>query len=86
MYEVFGSGIRIMSDSWISWNPRTDEPSKGWPSSNWASVSFEAGIDTCCITPGRSQKRKSTISTSCSSTAASTSAGVFSSMGGEARR
>ena len=40
-----------------------------------ASVSFDAGIDTCCITPGRSQKRKSTISTSCSSTVASTSAG-----------
>ena len=25
---VFGSGSRIMSDSWISWNPRIDEPSK----------------------------------------------------------
>ena len=25
-----------MSDSWISWNPRIDEPSKPWPSSNVA--------------------------------------------------
>ena len=25
---VSESGIRIMSDSWISWNPRIDEPSK----------------------------------------------------------
>ena len=29
-----GSGIRIMSDSWISWKPRIDEPSKPRPSSN----------------------------------------------------
>ena len=28
MTAVFGSGMRIMSDSWISWKPRIDEPSK----------------------------------------------------------
>ena len=28
MTTVFGSGMRIMSDSWISWKPRIDEPSK----------------------------------------------------------
>ena len=31
MTAVFGSGIRSMSDSWISWNPRIDEPSKPSP-------------------------------------------------------
>ena len=33
MTAVSGSGIRSMSDSWISWNPRIDEPSKPRPSS-----------------------------------------------------
>ena len=41
---VSGSGIRIMSDSWISWNPRIDEPSKPWPSSNVPSLEHVAGI------------------------------------------
>ena len=27
MTAVEGSGSRIMSDSWIAWNPRMDEPS-----------------------------------------------------------
>ena len=31
MTAVSGSGIRSMSDSWISWNPRIDEPSKPRP-------------------------------------------------------
>ncbi len=34
MSAVSGSGLRIMSDSWISWNPRIDEPSNPNPSSN----------------------------------------------------
>jgi hypothetical protein len=64
MYAVFGSGIRSMSDSWISWNPRIDEPSKPCPSSKVdSSSSFETGMVTCCMMPGRSQKRKSTNST-----------------------
>ena len=29
---MFGSGSRIMSDSWISWKPRIDEPSNPKPS------------------------------------------------------
>ena len=33
MTAVSGSGIRSMSDSWISWKPRIDEPSNPSPSS-----------------------------------------------------
>ncbi len=55
-----------MSDSWISWNPRIEEPSKPKPSSKPSSVSSWAGIEKCCINPGRSAKRRSTIWTSLS--------------------
>src|SRR5690606_38372917 len=75
-YAVLGSAIRTMSDSWISWNPRTDEPSNAWPSSNCDSSTACAGTDTCCITPGRSQKRRSTNSTPSSAISSSTSFGV----------
>ena len=30
---VAGSGSSAMSDSWIDWKPRTDEPSKAMPPS-----------------------------------------------------
>ena len=50
-----------MSDSWISWNPRIDEPSNGWPSSNFSSVSSCTGTERCWTWPGRSVKRRSTI-------------------------
>ena len=79
MTAVSGSGIRIMSDSWISWNPRIDEPSNPKPSSNTSSVSCEAGTEKCCIRPGRSQNRRSTISTPSSLISCRTSAGVRSS-------
>src|SRR5438874_1244541 len=49
-----------MSDSWISWNPRMDEPSKPNPSSKASSVNSDAGMEKCCIKPGRSQNRTST--------------------------
>ena len=52
-----------MSDSWIAWKPRIDEPSKPRPSENTSSSNEPAGTVKCCITPGRSQKRTSTIST-----------------------
>src|ERR1700755_2467902 len=52
-----------MSDSWIDWKPRTDEPSNARPSSNTLSSNAEAGIEKCWTTPGRSQKRMSTYST-----------------------
>jgi hypothetical protein len=50
-----------MSDSWISWKPRIDEPSNPNPSSNDSSVSSEVGTEKCCISPGRSAKRRSMI-------------------------
>src|SRR3990170_6632520 len=63
----FGSGIRIMSDSWIFWNPRMLEPSKPMPSSQmevWmssSSVSSRGGMEKCCQRPGRSLNFRSTI-------------------------
>ena len=81
MTAVFGSGIRSMSDSWISWNPRIDEPSNPRPSSNTSSVSSCAGIEKCCINPGRSQNRTSMTSMPLSLTSFRTSPGVRSSTG-----
>ena len=46
-----------MSDSWICWNPRIDEPSKPWPSSKVLSCKADDGTVTCCMMPGRSQNR-----------------------------
>ena len=63
MRAVPGSGSSIMSDSWIDWKPRTDEPSNARPSSNTLSSNAEAGIEKCWTTPGRSQNRMSTYST-----------------------
>src|SRR5207245_2807415 len=59
-YAESGSGTRSMSDSWISWNPRIDEPSKPRPSSKLSSENSDAGTEKCCIKPGRSQNRTST--------------------------
>ena len=56
---VFGSGISFMSDSWIAWNPRIEDPSNISPSVNSAAPNALAGTVKCCITPGRSQKRTS---------------------------
>src|SRR5919106_3804039 len=65
-----------MSDSWISWNPRIEDPSKPYPSSNPSSVNSEMGTEKCCIRPGRSQNRKSTISAPACFAMSSTSLGV----------
>src|SRR4051794_19719076 len=62
-YAVVGSGNSDMSDSWIAWKPRIDEPSKFSPSSKTDWLNEDSGTVKCCITPGRSQKRTSTIST-----------------------
>ena len=43
MTAVFGSGMSSMSDSWISWKPRIDEPSNPKPSSNTSAVSCMGG-------------------------------------------
>src|SRR5256714_10138983 len=73
---VLGSGIRSMSDSWISWKPRIDDPSKPYPSSNASSESSWAGTEKCCMRPGKSQKRKSMTSIPWSRTNPRTSLGV----------
>src|SRR4051794_26525092 len=56
-----------MSDSWMAWNPRIDEPSKARPSSKTDWSNEDTGTVKCCMMPGRSQKRTSTIWTSSSS-------------------
>ena len=59
-YAVAGSGISFMSDSWMAWKPRMDDPSNICPLTKKSSVTDSAGTLKCCITPGRSQKRTST--------------------------
>src|SRR5271156_2829619 len=75
---VSGSGRSNMSDSWIDWNPRIDEPSKASPSSNTLSSKNEIGIVKCCMMPGRSQNRTSTNSTCSSLASLKMSSAVFS--------
>ncbi len=60
---MVGSGNSDMSDSWMAWKPRMDEPSKASPSSKTDWSKDEIGTVKCCMMPGRSQKRTSTIST-----------------------
>src|SRR5947207_11397217 len=76
MYAVSGSGTRSMSDSWISWKPRIEDPSNPIPSSNTDSDSSAIGTEKCCISPGRSQNRRSTISVPASLAMAMTSLAV----------
>ncbi len=57
---VATSGSSSMSDSWICWKPRIEEPSNARPSVNTPSSNDSTGTVKCCITPGRSQKRTST--------------------------
>lgn len=67
-----------MSDSWMDWNPRIEEPSKAKPSSKTLSSKNETGIVKCCMMPGKSQNRTSTNSTFSSLTSLKTSSGVVS--------
>ncbi len=57
------SGKSDMSDSLMAWKPRIEEPSKFRPSSNTLWSNDDTGTVKCCMMPGRSQKRTSTIST-----------------------
>ncbi len=66
MYAVVGSGSSSMSDSWMAWKPRIEEPSNGSPSSKTEAPKFDTGNVKCCMMPGRSQNRASTYSTSLS--------------------
>ena len=62
-YAVAGSGSSCMSDSWICWNPRIDDPSNISPSVKTPSPNDAAGTVKCCIVPGRSTNLTSTNST-----------------------
>src|SRR4051794_12249426 len=57
------SGTRAMSDSWMAWKPRIEEPSNISCSSG---SKDSTGTVKCCMTPGRSQNRTSTNLTSLS--------------------
>jgi hypothetical protein len=78
-WAVLASGTRSMSDSWISWNPRIEDPSNPSPSSKLSSVSSATGIEKCCMSPGKSENRRSTISTPSVFAMARTSFGVVTS-------
>ena len=60
---MVGSGNSDMSDSWMAWKPRIEEPSKFSPSSKTDWSNEDTGTVKCCMTPGRSQNLTSTIST-----------------------
>ncbi|CAB4866272.1 unannotated protein [freshwater metagenome] len=60
MKAVEGSGISFMSDSWMAWKPRMDEPSNIRPSSKTDWSNDSTGMLKCCMTPGRSMNRTST--------------------------
>src|SRR6266545_1826169 len=74
---VARSGSSSMSDSWISWKPRTDEPSNARPSSIVSWPKDCTGTVKCCMMPGRSQNRTSTNFTSSSEMKPRTSSEVL---------
>ena len=61
---VSTSGIRIISDSLIAFQPAIEEPSNIFPSSNKDSSTAPTGIVTCCSLPFVSVNLKSTNLTS----------------------
>ncbi len=73
---MFGSGSRIMSDSWISWNPRIDEPSNPKPSVKTILAQLVRRDREVLGHAGQVANRTSTISMPSSLTSFSTSAGV----------
>ena len=56
---VDGSGIRIMSDSLMPFQPAIDEPSNILPSTKKSSSTMRVGMVTCCSFPRVSVKRRS---------------------------
>ena len=63
---VSGSGISVMSDSLIAFQPAMEDPSNAVPSANMSSSTMETSIVTCCILPRGSVNRRSTYLTSLS--------------------
>src|SRR5262249_14347263 len=68
-----GSGISVMSEASIPFQPAIEEPSKAYPSANMASFTHEPSAVTCCIFPLVSVKRRSRNFTSLSFIILSTS-------------
>ena len=56
---VPASGIRIMSDSLMPFQPAIEEPSNILPSSKKSSSTMRVGKVTCCSLPRVSVKRRS---------------------------
>ena len=52
-----------MSDSWIAWKPRIDDPSNIRPSVKTSASNVWTGTVKCWTVPGRSQNLTSTNST-----------------------
>src|SRR4051794_34575404 len=77
MQAVTGSGMRVMSDSLIAFQPEIEEPSNITPSAKVSSSMIDTSKVTCCHLPRGSVKRKSTYLTSLSLIALSTSLAVF---------
>src|ERR671913_2153689 len=73
---VVGSGMRVMSDSLIAFQPAMEEPSNMVPSAKMSSSTMETSKVTCCHLPRGSVNRKSTYFTSLSLIAFSTSLAV----------
>src|SRR6476620_425182 len=74
---VVGSGISVMSDSLIAFQPPIDEPSNITPSANASSSTIDTSKVTCCHLPRGSVNRKSTYLMSLSLIALRTSLAVF---------
>src|SRR5271168_4555425 len=66
MQADVGSGISVMSDSLIAFQPAIEEPSNIRPSANASSSTRVWSKVTCCHLPRGSVKRKSTYLTSLS--------------------
>src|ERR1700722_16758291 len=77
MTAVAGSGIKIISDSLIPFQPAIDEPSNILPSVKNPTSTRRVGIVTCCSLPSVSVKRRSANLASFSLINLRTSAGVI---------
>src|ERR1700738_1402217 len=77
MTAVAGSGIKIMSDSLMPFQPAMDEPSNIFPSLKNPSSTSRVGTVTCCSLPIVSVNRRSANFASFSLINFNTSAGVI---------
>src|SRR5262247_2390544 len=66
MWALAGSGIKVLSEASMPFQPAIEEPSKAYPSANMPSLTHEPSAVTCCIFPLVSVKRRSRNFTSLS--------------------